>query len=423
MKIEDLYGIYKQYPNVNTDTRSISNGQLFFALKGANFNGNTYAEEALKKGAAYAIIDEAAHKVNDQCILVEDVLKTLQQLANFHRSQLSIPFLGITGSNGKTTTKELINAVLSTKFKTLATKGNLNNHIGVPLTVLSIDESIEFAIIEMGANKPGDIKELSEIADPDFGIITNIGKAHLEGFGGLEGVIKTKSELYDHIRAKSGTIFINATNSILEKTSQEIKDKIEYQGKDYQGQLINEPGFLKLKNETGEIIETHLVGSYNFENVIAALCIGKYFGVDPSEAAKAIRNYSPTNNRSQLIKGKTNTIIMDAYNANPSSMTAALSNFKESPYPTKIVILGDMLELGKDSGTEHQNIVQIAQSEAFSEAYFVGQEFLKWKNNEHFFESKDTLIEVIKAKPINNAAILIKGSRGIKLEELSEYLS
>lgn len=425
MKIEDLYKIYKNHPFVNTDTRSIDNGQLFFALKGANFNGNEYAEQALSKGAAYAIIDEEKYKKNDRYLLVDDVLSTLQQLAHYHRKQLNIPFLAITGSNGKTTTKELINVVLLKKYKTLATKGNLNNHIGVPLTILSIDSSVEFAIIEMGANKPGDIKELCDIADPDYGIITNIGKAHLEGFGGIEGVKKTKGELYDHLEKKEGTIFINNANDVLVDRARKVINQITYLGKDayYQASLNQSTGFLSLKTEENTSLTTHLVGDYNFENVVAALCIGKYFGISAFDAQNAIENYTPSNNRSQLMKLGSNTVIMDAYNANPSSMRAALENFTRDAAEHKTVILGDMFELGEDSKKEHETIIELANEASFQRVYFVGKNFASCKDSNYIFSTKEDLIKELQNFPINNSSILIKGSRGMKLEELTAYLS
>nr|HPH46574.1 UDP-N-acetylmuramoyl-tripeptide--D-alanyl-D-alanine ligase [Chryseolinea sp.] len=322
MEIEKLYQHYLSSGKISTDTRKIEPGSLFFALKGDNFNANEFAEEALNKGAMFSIVDEKRFAVNDKCILVDDVLTTLQKLARHHRDQFTIPFIGLTGSNGKTTSKELLHAVLSKKFKTLATKGNLNNHIGVPLTILSIDKTIEVAVIEMGANHLGEIALLCSIANPTHGFITNIGKAHIGTFGGFENIVRGKSELYQHLLTNNGVVFINSLNEILANMAKRFKNPIYYPaaGNYYHCEIISADPFVKIKTENGATIETQIIGGYNFENMATALCIGKYFGVDADEANRAIAEYSPGNMRSQVMQKGSNTIILDAYNANPSSM-------------------------------------------------------------------------------------------------------
>src|SRR6478609_3368994 len=331
MEIEKLYQYYLSSGKISTDTRKIAQGSLFFALKGDNFNANEFAQEALNKGALISIVDEEQFAVNDKCILVDDVLTTLQKLARHHRDQFSIPFIGLTGSNGKTTSKELLHAVLSKKFKTLATKGNLNNHIGVPLTILSIDKTIEVAVIEMGANHLGEIALLCSIANPTHGFITNIGKAHIGTFGGFENIIRAKSELYQHLLVNNGTVFINSQNSILLNMAKRFKSPIMYPsaGDYYSCELMDADPFVKIKAGNGELVQTQLIGSYNFENIAAALCIGKYFGVEEKLANTAIAEYVPGNMRSQVIKKGDNTVILDAYNANPSSMQAAIDNLAD----------------------------------------------------------------------------------------------
>lgn len=429
MQIDQFYSIFLKHPTITTDSRNIPENSLFFALKGASFNGNQFAEEALNKGAAYAIIDEPASLKNEKCILVDDVLTFLQKLARFHRDQLKLPILAITGTNGKTTTKELIAAVLSKKFRLNYTKGNLNNHIGVPLTLLAMTGETEMGVVEMGANHPGEIKTLCEIANPDYGIITNIGKAHLEGFGSFEGVIRTKSELYDFLRAKAGKCFINADNELLNKQAYQL-EKISFgtSTSNYlPGELADSSGYLTVKAFFPKgwlYIKSKLVGGYNLENVLAAACVGKYFGVDPLEIQQAIEDYTPSNNRSQLINAGSNTIIMDAYNANPTSMQAALSNFVSLKNQQKCLILGDMLELGETSGTEHQRIVDYIEEFDVAEVFLVGNEFGKTncRKKEKKFEHVELLSNYLKTQPIENKLILIKGSRGIRLEKILDQL-
>ncbi len=430
METARLYEIFRQYPSVTTDSRNIPSGSIFFALKGANFNGNKFAKEALTKGAAYAVIDEPEYKNDDKLILVEDVLQSLQQLARYHRDRLKLPILAITGTNGKTTTKELVAAVLAKKFKVNFTQGNLNNHIGVPLTLLSMAEDTEFGVVEMGANHPGEIKLLCEIANPDFGIITNIGKAHLEGFGSFEGVIKTKSELYDFLRNKNGKCFINADNELLIKQSLKL-EQIKYgQSTHYfmTGELASTDNYLVVKALFPKgwlYLKSKLVGDYNFENLLAAACVGKYFEVDPLQIQKALLDYTPSNNRSQLIQNEKNTIIMDAYNANPTSMMAALTNFATIQNNQKCIILGDMLELGESSHEEHQKIVNYIEEQNFEAIFLVGVQFKNTSDRikKQKFDHVELLSNYLKTQPIENKLILIKGSRGIHLEKILELLS
>lgn len=429
MEISNLYSIFLNHPIVTTDSRNIPANSLFFALKGENFNGNAFAAEALNKGAAFAVIDESAFATDGRMILVDNVLLCLQQLANYHRNQLGLPILAITGTNGKTTTKELITAVLSKKFKVESTKGNLNNHIGVPLTLLSMTKNTEFGVVEMGANHPGEIKTLCEIANPDFGLITNIGKAHLEGFGSFEGVIRTKSEMYDFIRYKGGKCFLNADNPILVKQAEGI-EQIRYgTSTSYfmPGEIASTGNYLVAKalfSKGWLYLNSKLVGDYNFENLLAAACIGKYFGIDPLLIQEAIANYTPSNNRSQLIQKEKNTIIMDAYNANPTSMLAALSNFALIRHDSKCIILGDMLELGESSAEEHQKIADFIETQNFAEVFLVGPQFKNTVNikEKKKFDQVELLSNYLKTQPIENKLILIKGSRGIHLEKILELL-
>ncbi len=429
MKIASLHAIFRDYPTVTTDSRNIPENSIFFALKGENFNGNTFAGEALIKGAAYAVIDEPEFATSERMILVDDVLISLQQLAQYHRNQLGLTILAITGTNGKTTTKELITAVLSKKFRVNSTKGNLNNHIGVPLTILSMDEQTEFGVVEMGANHLGEIKVLCDIANPDFGIITNIGKAHLEGFGSFEGVIKTKSELYNFIRNKGGKCFMNADNPLLVQQAMDI-EQISY-GKSttcfMAGELASTDNYLVVKALFPKgwlYLKSKLVGDYNFENLLAAACIGKYFEVYPLLIQDAIAEYTPSNNRSQLIQKTQNTIIMDAYNANPTSMMAALTNFAGIRHENKCVILGDMLELGDSSAEEHQKITDFIEEQTFSEVFLVGPLFKNTtdRTQKKKFDQVELLSNYLKTQPIENKLILIKGSRGIHLEKILELL-
>lgn len=425
--IEDLYKIYLQHPVVGTDTRNIKQGSMFFALKGANFNANTFAKEALSKGAAFAVIDEEAH-YTEGCILVKDVLETLQQLANHHRRQFHIPVIGITGTNGKTTTKELTATVLNKKYKTLFTQGNLNNHIGVPLTLLGLRKEHQMAIIEMGANHQGEIAELCKIAEPGFGIITNIGKAHLEGFGGPEGVIKAKSELYHHIRDHKGKLFVNADDELLMKLSHGI-DRVTYgtqRGVDCEG-IDDKESFLAkgifIDDGIEVAIQSHLAGRYNFYNIMAATCIGFHFGLTLTEIKQAIEGYIPSNNRSQIVKKGDNTIWVDAYNANPSSMRSAVENFAEIPATGKVLILGDMFELGPDSHHEHQTLAELIDNKkGWDAVYLVGKEFAKTKTFAHHFENIDDFISWLQQNPLKTKTILLKGSRGMAMEKVLEKL-
>jgi UDP-N-acetylmuramoyl-tripeptide--D-alanyl-D-alanine ligase len=425
--IEEIYKVYLQHPVVGTDTRNIKAGSMFFALKGGNFNANQFAKEALSKGAAYAVIDEETH-YTEGCILVKDVLLTLQQLANHHRRQFKIPVIGITGSNGKTTTKELTAAVLSKKYNTLFTQGNLNNHIGVPLTLLSLKKEHEIAIIEMGANHQGEIAQLSNIAEPDFGIITNIGKAHLEGFGGPEGVIKAKSELYHFIQAKKGKLFVNADDELLMRLSKGI-DRITYgthPGANCEG-ITDTKSFLAkaafLVDGIEVEIQSKLAGRYNFYNMLAATCIGFHFGLTISQVKEAIEEYVPSNNRSQIVKKENNTIWVDAYNANPSSMKTAIEGFAEMQGDGKVLILGDMFELGEDSRKEHQALVDmIAGKKIWEGVYLVGAEFSQTKSPLEVFENMQSFLDWLNTHPIKNKTILLKGSRGMAMERVLERL-
>ncbi len=424
--IESLYQNFLESGKVSTDTRQISPGAIFFALKGPNFNANKLADEALEKGAVLAVIDDKTYQKDERFVLVDDVLTTLQELAHHHRQQLSIPVIGLTGSNGKTTTKELIDAVLSRKYNTLATKGNLNNHIGVPLTLLSITAAHEIAIIEMGANHQKEIEALSAIADPSHGLITNIGKAHLEGFGGLEGVKKGKSELYKHLQANGGTVFINSNNPTLMSMKDWFESPVFYpnSGDYYHCSLVGSTPVLKVRSETGHIITTNLVGAYNFENIATALCIGKYFEVPAEEADAAIAAYDPQNNRSQLIKKGETTIIMDAYNANPNSMEGALENLKGVTGP-KWVVLGDMKELGEDSRKEHTAIGELLKGMDLDAIFLLGPEMKAARDvcpqAQHFID-KTALKEALKAADSNGKTILLKGSRSMGLEEVIDAL-
>jgi UDP-N-acetylmuramoyl-tripeptide--D-alanyl-D-alanine ligase len=430
MTTEEIYKLFKEYPRVSTDSRDIKKGCLFFALKGDNFNGNKYANDALSKGAAYAIIDEEAFTGNENTILVEDVLKTLQELASYHRRKLGISILGITGTNGKTTTKELVSAVLSKKFKVSCTQGNLNNHIGVPLTLLSMNAETEFGVVEMGANHPGEIAELCRIANPDYGIITNIGQAHLEGFGSFEGVKKTKGELYDFIARKNGTFFYNSDNPILKELCFPLKTKVSYgkRNASFIGEPVKSPPFVHVKTNFNKgilYLNSHLIGDFNFENILAAACIGNYFMVNPLKIQEAIKDYQPSNNRSQLIKKGDLQIIMDAYNANPTSMKASIKSFLGNLSGTNYLILGDMLELGNYSETEHLKIIQLLPQNLSSNVFLVGSEFHKAGKNSNFttFKNVDELAEFLRTSPIKNGNILIKGSRGIHLEKILEVLN
>ncbi len=422
MRIEDLYQKFLTSTGVSTDTRLITPGSVFFALKGPKFNANEFAAEALKKGAAYAVVDEKAYQINDNCLLVDDGLTALQDLARYHRSQLKIPVVALTGSNGKTTSKELLAAVLSQKFSTYATKGNLNNHIGVPLTILSITKNIEIAVVEMGANHVREIADLCSIANPTHGFITNIGKAHIGTFGGFENIIKGKTELYDHLSKTGGTIFANSQNNLLADIARKLKSVVWYP----EGcRLISSDPFLLVEAENDDQVQTQLTGAYNFENVAAALRIGKFFGVDASKANTAISNYSPSNMRSQVVRKASNVIILDAYNANPSSMAAAIENVAAMKASNKTLILGDMFELEEEAEKEHRNIGKLIKQHGFERVYLCGTLFKAAMSEIPFakqFDKKETLIDELKKNPIKDSTILVKASRGIGLEAIVEYL-
>ena len=427
MKIEEIYQCYLQCTSVNTDTRKIENNSLFFALKGDNFDANTFAEEAINKGALFVIIDDKKYYTDkNKMILVTNSLQTLQELAKYHRQQLGLPIIALTGSNGKTTTKELIHVVLSKKYNTKATVGNLNNHIGVPLTLLSFNEDTDIGIVEMGANHQKEIEFLCSIAEPDFGYITNFGKAHLEGFGGIEGVIKGKSELYHYIEANKKAAFVNLDDEIQNEKTAQITH-YSFSNTKQSDVTINSvtanPMVTIHYNQTQ--IQSHLIGLYNANNINAAITIGKYFNISDNDIKDAIENYIPTNNRSQLIEKNSNHIILDAYNANPSSMTAAITNLIQLESKGKIVILGDMFELGNESLSEHKKIIELLINEPKIETYFIGKDFYSNQlkaNNIHFFDTYESFSDSFKTKKPTHKTILIKGSRGMSLERTLEIL-
>lgn len=427
MTIAEIHRLFLECNSISTDTRKIENNSMFVALKGENFDANTFAEEALVKGAKYVIIDNPTYAVSDKTILVENSLTALQQLATYHREFLKIPIVALTGSNGKTTTKELIHVVLAKKFKTKATKGNLNNHIGVPLTLLSFSKETEIGIVEMGANHQKEIEFLCEIAKPDYGYITNFGKAHLEGFGGVEGVIKGKSEMYTYLKTHNKTVFVNLDDAIQNNKTTDF-NRITFSQKDTSANVfINEVSanpFVKIKTLNTEI-KSHLIGLYNANNINAAITIGNYFGVSENDIKEAIESYIPENNRSQLITKNSNEIILDAYNANPSSMKVALENFIQLENKNKVAILGDMYELGEESLAEHKYIVDFLSENNSLECYFVGKDFFKNKienSNFHFYENFEQFSNSLENKNWRNNTILIKGSRGMALERTLEYI-
>ena len=427
MKIEEIYECFLQCTSVTTDTRKIEKESLFIALKGENFDANTFAEEAILKGASFVIIDNKKYYTNKtKMILVDNGLETLQNLANFHRHALGLPIIALTGSNGKTTTKELINVVLSKKYKTIATIGNLNNHIGVPLTLLRLQKDTDIGIVEMGANHQKEIEFLSKIAAPDFGYITNFGKAHLEGFGGVEGVIKGKSELYNYLNSNKKLVFVNQDDAIQNEKTKTLSRFTfsEKYDSNVQIQSISANPFVKITYNNIEI-QSNLIGIYNATNIAAAITIGKYFNIEDHDIKSAIANYFPTNNRSQLIEQNGNHIILDAYNANPSSMKVALENFIELESTKKAVFLGDMFELGDCSIQEHKAIVDLLSNYNNINCYFIGKHFYAnniKKNNFFFFETFDELTSKLNWKSSPNNYILIKGSRGMQLERILQLL-
>lgn len=424
MTIAALHKLFLQYPQACTDTRNIDGPCIFFALKGENFNGNKFANEALRKGAAYVIVDDPKYAVNDQTILVTDVLETLQKLALFHRENSKAKILALTGSNGKTTTKELIYTVLATKYKTIATSGNFNNHIGVPLTLLRIENDTEIAVVEMGANHQREIAFLCTLAMPDYGYITNFGKAHLEGFGGVKGVIKGKSELYDHLIENKKEVFFNADDPIQREKLDSYIRKYGYSQTDSKFYPIKFHGaypHVKIEVEN-TYIQTQLIGSYNFGNCAAAIMIGKYFNVPLSDIKSALESYVQLNNRSQFITKNGVNIVLDAYNANPTSMRAALENFKDLKGGPKIAFLGDMFELGPSANKEHQNIADLAASLGLEEIFLIGQHFGEINSKDKQFEDFQALSQYLKEKPVEKGTLLIKGSRGMALERILDLL-
>lgn len=438
MKISEIYNIYKQCPIINTDSRKDGYGGIFFALSGPNFDGNKFASDALKTNA-YAVVDDSHVVTSSRYILVDNVLLTLQELARYHRSKLDIPLIAITGTNGKTTTKELVSRVLAQKYNTCSTKGNLNNHIGVPLTILGINEHHQTAVIEFGASTIGEIALLCSIAKPNYGIITNIGKAHLETFRTIENIKQTKGELYQYLISNNGVAFINYDNNILKELP--VPQKTIYYGKSkqthIQGKVLESNIFVKLEwkinelhetnivapNDDHKTIQTNLVGEYNFENVMAAVCVGNYFGVDNQSIKQAIETYHPENNRSQFMKTTNNKLIIDCYNANPTSMKQAIHDFQKVEQNNKVLILGDMLELGESALVEHKNIVSEVEKGHYQHVYLVGKHFSEAKSAhaQHFLTTQH-LIDYLKINPLIGKLILIKGSRGIMLEQTIELL-
>ena len=435
ISIQKLYELFLAcHQKITTDTRKIQPGSIFFALKGDNFDANEFSEKAIELGCSYVVVDDASKPNGINILFVFNVLETLQELARFHRKQLAYPIIAITGSNGKTTNKELIAAVLSKKYNTLATIGNLNNHIGVPLTLLSLTQEHQIGIIEMGANHCGEIDFLCSLADPDFGIITNIGLAHLEGFGGVEGVKRGKSEMYKWLINKSGKVFINGDDAVLMELSKNL-DKICYGTQnifDVHGELINSNEFVTFKwntknknTDTQPMVKTQMFGHYNFINFLCAICIGNYFQVSETDINSALENYVPEMNRSQVKKTKLNSIILDAYNANPSSMSLAIQNFSEQDFVKKCVIIGDMFELGDYSETEHLKVLQQILKSDFDLTILVGLHFIRFKDqflNFKFFESVSDLKEYLTLSIVKDFTILIKGSRGMQLEKIVEIL-
>lgn len=434
METADLYSIFRKYPSVTTDSRMCSKDSIFFALKGERFNGNLFANEALEAGCAFAVVDERPEyePADERIIVVDNVLTALQKLANYHRRKLRIPIIGITGTNGKTTTKELIAIALSREFKVAYTQGNFNNHIGVPLTLLSMNKSHEIGVIEMGANHPGDIRDLCEIAEPNYGLITNLGKAHLEGFGSFENVIKTKGELYDFIRAHEGKVFVNKDNQILYELSEGM-DRILYGKNDptlfASGSIADATPFLKFDwsfFDASYRVRTSLVGEFNFDNAIAAVAVSKFFGINAERISAALEEYEPQNHRSQFKRTERNDLIIDAYNANPTSMKTSLEFFTTVPSSLpKMVILGEMKELGEISRVEHQRMLDFLQKQSYARVYLVGdifRELIPANATYHFFEDVEALIRSLNEDPLTGYYILLKGSHSVHLEKAVDNL-
>ena len=427
MSIIDLYDLFIHNPQITTDSRNCPKGSIFLALKGDKFDGNQYAGKALASGCVYAVIDNPDYYIGERTILVDNVLKTLQQLAHHHRKVLGLPIIGITGTNGKTTTKELLAAVLSTKFNLLYTEGNFNNHIGVPLTLLRLTHDHEMAVIEMGASHPGDIKELVDIVHPNYGIITNVGRAHLEGFGSFEGVIRTKGELYDYIRRSKGKIFIKKENEYLQSIAKGIEQITYGNGDDAfaSGQVVSCDPFLVFNwKQQGKLhtVDTHMIGSYNLDNVLAAVAVGRFFKIPAERISRAIAAYEPTNNRSQFKKTDNNELIIDAYNANPSSMKVALDNFITMPVQPKAIILGDMRELGPTSNELHAEVVEQIKKGQFDKVFLCGEHFSKVGKEFSPFATTEAMTEELRRQPLKGYHILIKGSHSMGLEKLVDIL-
>ena len=418
MDIKDIYDIFKQHPTICTDTREVTKDSIFISLKGEKFNGNEFALKSIKDGCAYAIVDEEEYNINKYTILVHNALKTLQDLATYHRNQLNIPLIAITGTNGKTTSKELINAVLNSELSCIATKGNLNNQIGVPLSILKINKQHEIAVIEMGANHKKEIEFLCNIAQPTYGVITNIGSAHLEGFGSRQAIIDTKNELYEFINYSKGQLFVNSDDELLLSLSDGILKKTYGESGDITASITDITPLISIKYNN-EIIKSHLIGDFQISNILLAICIGDYFNVSSMNIKKSIENYIPKNNRSQIVNTNKNTLILDAYNANPSSMRAMLNSFANQQYKNKLCILGDMLELGEESIQEHIQIIKLT-NELQLDCLFVGEIFNSL--NQNGFKTRIELAENINSKNIYDKTILLKGSRGIELEKLIEFL-
>jgi len=422
MSIEQLYQLYLQHPSVETDTRKLKAGDIFFALKGPSFNGNAFAQKALEAGAAFAVVDEAGFAVTDKTILVDDALTTLQALAKHHRQQLNIPFIAITGSNGKTTTKELVHAVLATTYQTATTEGNLNNHIGVPLTILRVKKDAEMAVIEMGANHQKEIESYCSYAMPTHGIITNAGKAHLEGFGGEEGVKKGKGELFDYLKAHHGTAFVMWDYEYLQQMSKGISQIFSYgtMNATVTGQALKAESFLKVSftNGINDTVQTQLVGDYNLPNVLCAAAVGVFFKVPAEKIKGALQNYTPSNSRSQLLQKNGNTIILDAYNANPSSMKAAIENFARMAAANKILMLGAMAELGNESLEEHKKIIDLIKQYHWKEVVLTGGDFMKIDHPYTQFKNSSEAADWFKQQNLTGATLLVKGSRSMQMEKV-----
>lgn len=424
--IEKIYELYKTSYTVTTDSRNVSKGCVFVALKGEHFDGNDFAVRAAEEGVAACVIADRQDLLeHERLFVVDDSLETLQELAAYHRKKMGLPIIGITGTNGKTTTKELVSAVLAKKFNVVFTQGNFNNHLGVPLTLLKIKPETEIAVVEMGANHPGEIKQLANIVKPDFGIITNIGKAHLEGFGGFGGVIRTKNEMYQHIAEHNGMLFVNNDNELLTDLSRNI-NKVTYGASDnanIKGKMLSANPYLSIE-WNGYNIDTQLVGDYNFENVMAAVCVGTYFKVEANDIVDALSGYSPTNNRSQVIETLKNRVVMDAYNANPTSMDHSIRNFKNICKNDNLLIIGDMRELGEESDKEHEAILNLLNELGFENVMLVGPEFSKIARNSGYktFENVEDAAHFIENHTVEGKDVLVKGSNGIHLNKIIEFL-